>query len=397
MIVSVVDWIIVIAAVGYAIGGFRNGAVVGMLSLVGFFGGAAVGAQIARPLGSLLAGGQAQVPIAIVCVLMVAMAGQLLAVWGGGFLRQRITWRPAQQVDAAIGAGLGVISVLLVAWMVAVPLASSPYPSLSSAVRRSTIVRGVDGVMPTPVRNVYSSLRRYIDRSGFPPVFGDLQSTHIVDVGPPDPALLHSPGVSAARGSVLKIYGEAPQCDRGIEGSGFVYADQHMLTNAHVVAGTSRVSVVTGQGQLRARVVGYDPRRDVAVLYVPGLHAGALRFAAKPAATAASAIVVGYPEDGPFDVRPARIRDRGDIAGHDIYGHGSIVREIYSVRSVVRSGNSGGPLITPDGAVLGMVFATALDSSDTGFALTDAEIAGDADAGRGATAPVSTGACTPAG
>lgn len=394
---TVVDWIIVLAAVGYAIGGYRNGAVVGLFSLVGFFGGAALGAQLARPLGSSLAGGQAQVPIAIVCVLTLAMAGQLLAVWGGGHLRQRITWRPAQHVDAGIGAALGVISVLLVAWMVAVPLASSPYPSLSSAVRRSAIVRGVDGVMPTPVRNVYSSLRRYIDRSGFPPVFGDLQSTHIVDVGPPDPALLHSPGVTAAHGSVLKIYGEAPQCDRGIEGSGFVFADQHVLTNAHVVAGTSRVSVVTSEGQLGARVVSYDPRRDVAVLYVPGLHAAALRFAPKPAATGANAIVVGYPEDGPFDVRPARVRDRGDISGHDIYGNGSIVREIYSIRSIVRSGNSGGPLITPNGAVLGMVFATALDSSDTGFALTDAEIARDADAGRTATASVGTGDCTPGG
>jgi S1-C subfamily serine protease len=196
---------------------------------------------------------------------------------------------------------------------------------------------------------------------------------------------------------VLKIYGEAPQCDRGIEGSGFVFADQHVLTNAHVVAGTSRVSVVTNEGQLGARVVGYDPRRDVAVLYVPGLHAAALRFAPKPAATGANAIVVGYPEDGPFDVRPARVRDRGDISGHDIYGHGSIVREIYSIRSIVRSGNSGGPLITPNGAVLGMVFATALDSSDTGFALTDSEIASDADAGRTATASVSTGDCTPGG
>jgi len=363
--VTVVDWIIVIAAVGYAIGGYRNGAVIGLFSLVGFFGGAALGAQLARPLGSSLAGHRERKHANDRDRYLRLPTGQLIAVWGGGYLRERITWRPAQHVDAAIGAALGVISVLLVAWMVAVPLASSPYPSLSSAVRRSAIVRGVDGVMPTPVRNVYSSLRRYIDRSGFPPVFGDLQSTHIVDVGPPNPALLHSPGVTAARGSVLKIYGEATQCDRGIEGSGFVYADQHMVTTL--------------------------------TLDVPGLHAPALRFAAKPASTGANAIVVGYPEDGPFDVRPARVRDRGDISGHDIYGHGSIVREIYSIRSVVRSGNSGGPLITPSGAVLGVVFATALDSSDTGFVLTDAEIARDANAGRSATASVSTGDCTPGG
>lgn len=394
---SVVDWIIIVAAIGYAIGGYRNGAVVGLFSLVGFFGGAVVGAQLARPLGSHLAGGQAQVPVAIVCVLLFSMAGQLLAVWGGGYLRQRITWRPAQNVDAAIGSALGVISVLLVAWMVAIPLASSPYPSLSSAVRRSAIVRGVDGVMPTPVRNVYSSLRHYIDRSGFPPVFGDLQSTRIVDVGPPDPALLNSPGVSAAHGSVFKIYGDASQCNRGIEGSGFVYDNQHILTNAHVVAGTSDIGVVTGRTQVTAHVVLYDPRRDVAVLYVPGLSASPLAFSPKPADTNANAIVLGYPEDGPFDVRPARIRARENIDGHDIYGHGTVEREIYSIRSTVRSGNSGGPLIAPDGRVLGMVFATALDASNTGFALTDAEIASDANAGRHATAQVSTGRCTPDG
>jgi S1-C subfamily serine protease len=393
--VTIVDWIIVIAAIGYAIGGFRNGAVIGLFSLVGFFGGAVVGAQLARPLGSHLAGGQAQVPVAIVCVLVVSMAGQLLAVWAAGHLRERITWRPAQHVDAAIGAGLGVIAVLLVAWMVAVPLASSPYPSLSSAVRRSVIVRGVDGVMPTPVRNVYSSLRQFIDRSGFPPVFGDLQTTRIVDVGPPDPRLLHSPGVNAARGSVFKIYAEAPQCNRGIEGSGFAYDDQHILTNAHVVAGTSDVAVVTKSGQLTAHVVLYDPRRDVAVLNVPGLHAPPLKFTPRPAGTNANAIVLGYPEDGPFDVRAARVRDREHIDGHDIYGHGTVEREIYSIRSTVRSGNSGGPLIAPDGTVLGMVFATALDSSDTGFVLTDAEIASDANAGRHATAAVSTQGCTP--
>jgi S1-C subfamily serine protease len=325
------------------------------------------------------------------------MAGQLLAVWGAGHLRQRITWRHARALDSGIGSALGIVSVLLVAWMVAVPLASSPYPSLSSAVRRSTIVRSVDGVMPSPVRDTYSSLRRFIDRSGFPPVFGDLQSTRIVDVGPPDPNLLRSPAVSAVRGSVLKVYGQAPSCSRGIEGSSFVYAPQHVLTNAHVVAGTSEVSVVTPSGQLAAHVVVYDPRRDVAVLYVPGLDASPLRMASAPADTNASAIVLGYPEDGPFDVRPARVRDRENIDGHDIYGKGSVEREIYSIRSIVRSGNSGGPLISPGGSVLGMVFATALDSSDTGFALTDGELSSDASAGRSATTPVSTGRCTPGG
>ena len=349
---------------------------------------------MARPLGSHLAGGQAQVPIAIICVLMCALIGQLLAVWIAGHLRGRLRWKSARAVDSGIGAVLGVISVLLVAWMVAVPLASSPYQSLNSAVRRSDVVAGVNDVMPTPVRTLYGNLQRFIDRSGFPQVFGALQPTHIVSVGAPDPALVSSAGVTADKPSVLKILSEAPSCNREIEGSGFVYAKDHVLTNAHVVAGADHVSVEAGSRTLTARVVVYNPQRDVAVLDVPGLGLSPLAFAASPAGTNANAIVLGYPENGSFDVRAARVRDVGEISGQDIYGHGNITRQIYSIRSIVRSGNSGGPLISPTGQVLGIVFATALDDPETGFALTDAEIAPDAAAGAAATTPVATGACT---
>jgi S1-C subfamily serine protease len=391
---SFVDGIIVLAALAYAYGGYRNGAIVGAFSLAGFLGGSVVGAQLARPLGSHLLGGRSQVPVAIVCVLVVAIIGQLIAVTIAGQLRRRLTWRPVKALDSTIGAALGVLSVLLVAWMVAVPLASSPYPSLVDAIDRSVVVRHVDDVMPEPVRNVYSSLRNFIDRSGFPPVLGDLHSTHIVEVGVPDPAVLNSVAVAKAKTSVLKIYSQAPSCDRGIEGSGFVYAPQHILTNAHVVAGASSFSVQTANGSLKATVVSFDPNRDVAVLYVPGLKVAPLAFAPLPAVTNDSSVVVGYPEDGPFNAQSARVRDREEVAGRDIYGDKAVDREIYAIRSTVRSGNSGGPLLTPAGAVLGMVFATALNSNDTGYVLTDAEISANAAAARTATGPVATGHCT---
>jgi S1-C subfamily serine protease len=392
--VNWVDLVIVVAAIAYAIGGYRNGAVVGLFSLAGFFGGAILGAQLARPLGEHLAGGRAQVPVAIVCVLVIALLGQLLAVYLAGFVRNRLHWRVARAFDSGIGAVLGIVSVLLVTWMVAVPLASSPYESLNAAVRRSTVVTRVNDVMPSSIQNLYGSLQRFIDRSGFPQVFGALQPTHIVKVGTPDPALVNSAGVTADHASVLKINGQATSCDRLIEGSGFVYASQHVLTNAHVVAGTDSVTVNSNGHDLPARVVLYDPERDVAVLDVPGLTAPALAFAPTPAATNDNAIVLGYPEDGPFDVRAARIRELGEISGQDIYGKGNVTRQIYSLRSIVRSGNSGGPLITPTGQVLGMVFATALDDPETGFALSNQEISGDATSGAAATSSVGTGSCT---
>jgi S1-C subfamily serine protease len=163
-----------------------------------------------------------------------------------------------------------------------------------------------------------------------------------------------------------------------------------------VVAGTQQVQVVVdGRETVPARVVLFDPRRDVAVLDVPELNAAPLPFATKDASTGDPALVLGYPENGPFTVRSARVRSRTTAAGSDIYGNGGLSRSIYAIRAVVRSGNSGGPLLATDGTVLGVVFATALDSSDTGYALTDTEVAADAAAGKNANEAVSTGSCTP--
>jgi S1-C subfamily serine protease len=396
--VNILDLIIVLAAIAYGIGGFRSGAVVGLFSLVGFFGGAVLGAQLAQPLGSRLVDGRAQVPVAIFCVLVLATVGQLLGVYVAGHVRAKMVREAGRPWDSAIGAFLGVVSVLLVSWMVAVPLASSPYPKLASEASHSGIVRSVNNVMPGGVRHLYSSLRGFLDQSGFPPVFGDLPSTSVVAV-PPPPADL-SPAVRAqvrkAEGSVLKIYGQAQQCGRGIEGSGFVYAPHRILTNAHVVAGTNDVEVqVNANENLNAKVVLYDPSRDVAVLDVPDLDAPVLKFSPADAKTGDPALVLGYPENGPFTVRSARVRSRTTVGGTDIYGNNDIHRSIYSIRAVVRSGNSGGPLLADDGTVLGMVFATARDSTDTGFALTNEEIGSDAAAGRKLTSRVGTGACTP--
>jgi S1-C subfamily serine protease len=304
----------------------------------------------------------------------------------------------ARMLDAGIGAVLGVVSVLLVAWMVALPLARSSYPGLASEASHSKIVRAVNGFVPGGFRNLYSSLRSFLDRSGFPPVFGDLPSTAIVAVPPPPanlaPAVRHQ--VQLASQSVFKIYGQAPECGRSIEGSGFVYAPHRILTNAHVVAGTHQVAVqVSSHQNLEATVVLFDPKKDVAVLDVPGLSARTLPASPTAAHTGDPALVLGYPENGPFTVRSARVRSRATVGGTDIYGHHSVRRDIYSIRAVVRSGNSGGPLLADDGTYLGMVFATAIDSPDTGFALADDEIDADAAAGRNLNNAVSTGACTP--
>ena len=165
------------------------------------------------------------------------------------------------------------------------------------------------------------------------------------------------------------------------------------MTNAHVVAGTRDVSVEVNGRRESGTVVVYDPERDLAVILVPGLSAPVLPFVAKPAATGASAIVLGYPQDGPYDAQSARVRDVGKITGPDIYDAGDVNREIYTIRSLVRSGNSGGPLITPGGQVLGVIFAAAADDKNTGFALTASEASSVADEGRTRTREARTGDC----
>jgi S1-C subfamily serine protease len=390
---SVIDLVVLVLALGFAVSGYRQGFVTAILSFVGFVGGAALGIQLASPIAKAISHGQAQVVVAVVVVLAIALIGQVAAVYLGSELRRRITWQSARTVDSVLGTIVSVLTVLLVSWMVATPLASSPYPSLSSAVRKSAVVREVNSVVPSPVRQVYQSLRGVIDRGDFPDVFGPLSPTRVLPVQPPDPKLAKDSVVQRAHASVVKVVGVAPSCSRRIEGSGFVYASGRVLTNAHVVAGVQSPTVEVDGRQRDATVVLYDPNRDVAVLAVPGMQAPPLPFAAAPAKRGDSSIILGYPQDGPFFVGPARVRDRENIRGPNIYNNKTVTRGAYTVRGDVRSGNSGGPLLSPEGSVYGMIFAAALDQKETGFALTADEISGDALQGRGARTAVSTQSC----
>jgi hypothetical protein len=267
-------------------------------------------------------------------------------------------------------------------------------PGLARAIRTSSVLHGVNAVMPKEAQALSNELRNTVDTSGFPDVFGNLVPTTVRNVPAPNAALRNDPVVKNTQQSVLKIEGSAPSCNRRIEGSGFVFAGDRILTNAHVVAGTRRVQVIDDGQALPAAVVVYDPERDLAVLDVPNLDAPSLRFATAQAPTDSDAIVLGYPLDGPFDAEPARIRDARPIRGPDIYNNQTVTRAIYTIRGEVRSGNSGGPLIATDGQVLGVVFAAAADDPETGFALTAAEAAPVVAAGRTATDRVNTGACT---
>ncbi|WP_422772215.1 MarP family serine protease [Plantactinospora sp. WMMC1484] len=391
---SVVDVVLVLLMLLFAISGYRQGFVIGLLSFTGFFGGALIGLQLGPLLAEQFSSSSTRVVVALVSIFGLALLGQALAGWLGSHLRHAITSRAGRTADDIGGAVVSLLAVLLVAWLVAVPLASSSLPWLASAVRNSALLTVVDRVLPPEAQALSKALRDTVDTRGFPDVFGGLTPTRSREVASPDPALAGSQVVVNGRRSVVKVLGRAPSCSRRIEGSGFVYAEDRVMTNAHVVAGTRTVWVELDGDRRNARVVVYDPERDLAVLYVPGLEAPAMPFAAAEADIEDDAIVLGFPLDGPYNAQPARIRDVGEIAGPDIYESGRVNREIYTIRGLVRSGNSGGPLVARDGQVLGVIFAAAADDPNTGFAVTADEARSTAETGLERTRVTSTGACT---
>ncbi|HLZ38246.1 MAG TPA: MarP family serine protease [Mycobacteriales bacterium] len=394
MIGSWLDLLLLVAVLLFAVTGYRQGFIVGAFSFAGFLGGGVLGLLLAPRLAGSLAGGPERAVVAVAVVFVAASLGQLLAGSMGTAARRRVTARSARTVDSLGGAAVSGASVLLVAWLVATAVVNAPFPELAREVRRSRVLAAVDQVMPDQARTWFSSFRRFVQQNGFPPVFGELGPPRVAPVGPPDADVLADPAIRAARRQVVRVSGVAGACFRGVEGTGFVYGPHRVMTNAHVVAGvrTPVVSVAGSSERLPARVVRYDARRDVAVLYVPGLDRPPLRFAG-PAAPGSSAVVAGFPENGPFTAVAARVRGRQQARGPDIYQRTQVTREVYALRARVRPGNSGGPLLAPDGSVYGVVFAAAADDPETGYALTAAEVAPEAAAGRRATQRVSSEGC----
>jgi S1-C subfamily serine protease len=392
--VSLVDVVLIVLALVFALSGFRQGLLVSATSILGFLGGAVLGAQLSGPVAERIDGSSVtRVFAALVVVLAAALLGQILAGAVGRAIRGRVTWEPAKMVDSVAGAVLSATAVLLVAWMVASPLASSPFPQVSSQVRQSALVQAVDRAVPDGVRTVYDTLRDAIDRRGLPDVLDPLTPTQVRDVEAPDQALMNSPVVASVQGSVVKISGIAPSCSRQIDGSGFVYAPERVMTNAHVLAGVTDPVVQAEGDEFDAVPVYVDEDIDVAVLAVPGLDTVPLSFTREPADAGDDAIIMGYPGGGPFFVGPARVRDRGEISGPDFRNSQTVVRDVYALFGTVRAGNSGGPLFAPDGSVLGVVFASAIDDPETGYALTGPQVSEAADVGSKASAEVGTGPC----
>ncbi|WCC79748.1 MarP family serine protease [Cutibacterium equinum] len=396
---NVLDTILVVYLAGRAMTGWKRGAIVAVVSVAGLVLGLWAGLWISGIVAEAffdenwtwLAEGAARACI----ILVVAKIIEGVCLTIARRLRNASTSARLDTVDSVGGAVLHVIASALVITVAATALAPVLPPSWAWAIDESSIVTQTNRVIPEQVNDAATRLVGQA-ADAFPKVFaGD--TPNLLPPGPaPDDDAVTTEAVRRAATSIVKVRSRAPQCDRASEGTGWVSSPHRVVTNAHVVAGSDGVTVqVGGTGaRLQASVIAYDPDVDLAVLAVPNLDAPALTMAST-VNNGDAAVVAGFPLDGGYTLGAATVGPSIQARGENIYGTGTVVREILSLRATVRPGNSGGPLLTTDGKVAGTIFGRSTSQPQTGYALTNNQTRAFIRAvGPSDNHPVSTGRCT---
>ncbi len=363
---DLLDWIIIFLTVASAIHGLRLGAAVQLFSFGGLLGGLIIGIALVSAVAPHTHGHMrtflALVLLLVPCALLWAVGRQI-----GGRLWGRMQGHTVAHLDSAAGAAIAMAGTLVFVWVLAAILVNSPIPTISDQIQSSAIIRGVSGVMPQ-VPTELASLEHLLNQDGFPLADINLEGPE-VPVKMPS-SLEVKAAVDVAGDSTVQVV--AYGCDDGdiVEnGSGFVAKGDLVVTNAHVVAGSSRIEVHDQVQSFTASVVLFDPEFDIAVLRVPGLTDPALRLDPHFVGRGTKAVVLGFPGGGPFDAQPAGVLQRLDAVGTDIYDEHETTRWVYELEALVRPGNSGGPLVEPNGLVIGVVFSRSAANDHIGFAL----------------------------
>ncbi|MFA5787040.1 MAG: MarP family serine protease, partial [Actinomycetota bacterium] len=314
--------------------GWRRGAVLQAFSFGGLVVGLFVGGLCAPAVASMFrdSGGSIVALATLSAFLAAGMVGELIGTIIGSRMRVIAHRGPLHLPDSVAGSAVSATATLLSAWLLAMTLVGGPFPAVSRQVKGSAVLRGIDAVMPRPP-NLFSAMRRFFSTTGFPEVFSELAAPFAPDATP-DPSIATTPGVKAAAMSTFKVEGEA--CSMLQEGSSFVIAPGYVLTNAHVVAGARKTSLITAAGKLKAVTVLFDPQIDLAVLRVVNLKASPLKLLRSNVPSGTQGAVLGYPGGGPEQASPAAVRTRVTATGRDIYGRANVQRRVYVLRAQVR-------------------------------------------------------------
>lgn len=393
------NWVdlIILVSVGLALwSGWARGALLQVFSWGGFIVGLIIGSLIAPLLLRAINPGDTTTKafLGLGLFLGIAFLFEALVATLGMMVRKRITHIGAKRVDQVLGAVIGVFFALIGAWFLGSTLKRGPSGGVARAVKDSAILRGLDSVFPRPPA-ILAEIGRFLDRSGFPDVFAQLNPSLAPGVAPAPESLRNDPKILAAADGVYKI--ESRGCGGIVDGSGFPLDARHVITAAHVVAGTSDTHVIPGRNgagpTLRGVVVYMNTDIDIAVIRLVGNENHVLQITTTAAKRNDTGAAIGYPGGGPRTISPARVRAKTNAVGRDIYDRKLVTRQIYVLAATVHQGNSGGPFVDDNGVVRGMIFAAAADDPNESYALTADEISQAYQRGRSRTREVDTGQC----
>lgn len=373
--------------------GKQIGLVRQLCSAAGFFTGLIGGVLLERVLVKHVGTPEAKALLSVAVVFGLAMACLSLGEWVGVMLKRRLILQHIKIVDTAdsmLGAAVGVVTLLVGVWLGAAIFSKAPIDGLQRQIDRSFFVRSLDRSLP-PAPDIISSLGSLIDPNGFPDVFVGLEpAPSTAKVNLPSLGDLQA-AVDKDQASVVKIAGRG--CGGVVDGSGFVADDGLVITNAHVVAGITKPYVLDANGQHQATTIFFDPDLDMAVLRVANLAGKPLPISTAVADTDTPVAVLGYPGGGDFTVSTGSVIDAFTAKGRNIYNQGTSSRQVYSVKTDVEPGNSGGPLVDRNGTVVGLVFAKSTTYDQVGYALTMAQVLNEFTANKTNTTAVATGSC----
>jgi S1-C subfamily serine protease len=380
--VTGVDWIIVGLVLLLALFGWAQGFISGVLAFVGL----ALGAWIGTRIGPLILSEGSRSPWApafglLGALIVGSLLGGLFEAFGMPVRRALAAMPGFGAADGALGAVLVAVAGLGVVWILGALAVQSGSYRMRQEVQRSAILQQLNTILP-PSGPLLNSLRGL---DPFPRIDGPEAR-----VAPPRAGIARDPDVQEAAASVVKVLGTA--CGLGIEGSGWVARDGLVVTNAHVVAGQRDTRVLPGgrePGQ-PARAVHFDPRNDLAILRVAGMDERPLPLADDIEA-GTSAAILGFPLNGPFDVRAGRLGVTRRVRSSDAYGRGPVERSMTALRGLVRSGNSGGPMVDGRGRVVTTIFAATTNGQRGGYGVPNSVVSRALSRVRG---PVSTGSCS---
>lgn len=385
---NLIDLIIVVLVFFTALRGLRLGALRQAFSLVGFWGGFFIGSALALhiPIGS---NSMAKLLWSLGLILGCAFILSAITEFIGGKLAQLVARIHLRWLDSLLGGILGGLTSLVTVWLLATLLAN-PLFGLTTDLQNSRIVSTLNTQLPPPPA-VISQIERGVFPSFFPKVFSGLSPAPAAPVEVAVPAEVQR-AVDADKASVVKV--EGISCNVVSDGSGFVVEGNLVATNAHVIAGVHNPVVYDSNGTHEATTVFFDPRVDFALLRVDGLAGKALSLVTSDEPRGTKAAVLGYPGGGSFTAVSAGILQKLQAVGRDIYNQDISERDVYEIQADVEPGNSGGPLVLPDGRVIGVVFARSEDRATVGYALTAAQIANTIRATQQSNKEVSTQGCT---